>query len=144
VLDSTLARRPSSSTMAPSSLLYAVVSSPLAPPDSLVPPAPPWSSATPASPRPFGSTPLRHPPDPPRQPGSLSPPRAPPPPSSYMAPPSVRSTVGHHHGCGLGPARLLLLQSHLSSSWLLPPSGPLWSFLSSPWLLPPSSPPWTL
>ncbi|KAL1265184.1 hypothetical protein QQF64_003211 [Cirrhinus molitorella] len=30
--------------------------------------------------------------------------------SSSMAPPSVCSTVGCHHGCGLGPAWLLLLQ----------------------------------
>ncbi len=31
-------------------------------------------------------------------------------PSSTMAPRSVCSTVGRHHGCGLGPAWLLLLQ----------------------------------
>ncbi len=29
---------------------------------------------------------------------------------SSMSPPSVSSTVGYHHGCGLGPAVLLLLQ----------------------------------
>ncbi len=40
---------------------------------------------------------------------------------SSMAPPSVGSTVGHHHGCGLGPARLLLLRIPPVSS-LAPPS----------------------
>ncbi len=38
---------------------------------------------------------------------------------SSMAPPSVSSTVGRHHGCGLGPAVLLLLRV---SSSLAPPS----------------------
>ncbi|KAL0167883.1 hypothetical protein M9458_036105, partial [Cirrhinus mrigala] len=38
-----------------------------------------------------------------RPPGVVSP-------SSSMAPPSVGSTVGHHHCCGLGPVWLLLLQ----------------------------------
>ncbi len=40
---------------------------------------------------------------------------------SSMAPPSVGSTVGHHHGCGLGPARHLLLRIPPVSS-LAPPS----------------------
>ncbi len=40
---------------------------------------------------------------------------------SSMATPSVGSTVGHHHGCGLGPARLLLLRIPPVSS-LAPPS----------------------
>ncbi len=39
---------------------------------------------------------------------------------------SVDSTVGHHYGCGLGPAWLLLLQAPLVSS-LAPPS------IVSPW-----------
>ncbi len=38
-----------------------------------------------------------------RPPGVVSP-------SSTTAPPSVGSTVGRHHACGLGPAWLLLLQ----------------------------------
>ncbi len=50
---------------------------------------------------------------------------------------SVDSTVGHHYGCGLGPAWLLLLQVLLGSSCSKP-------HLSPPWLLPPSSPPGTL
>ncbi len=40
---------------------------------------------------------------------------------SSMAPPSVFSTVDHHHGCGLGPAVLLLLRDPPISS-LAPPS----------------------
>ncbi|KAI2659808.1 Chromatin-remodeling ATPase INO80 [Labeo rohita] len=52
-------------------------------------------------------------------------------PSSSMAPPSVGSTVGRHHGCGLGP----------TSRSLMAPSGLPWSLLSSPWLLAMSSPP---
>ncbi len=42
-------------------------------------------------------------------------------PSSSMAPPSVGSTMGHHHGCGLGIAWLLLLQVP-PVSFLAPPS----------------------
>ncbi len=38
---------------------------------------------------------------------------------SSMAPPSVGPTVGHHHGCGLGPAVHLLL----SLPWLRHPCG---------------------
>ncbi len=41
--------------------------------------------------------------------------------SSSMAPPSVGCTVGHRYGCGLGPARLLLLRVPPVSS-LAPPS----------------------
>ncbi len=49
-----------------------------------------------------------------RPPGVISP-------SSTMAPRSVGSTMGCHHGCGLGPAWLLLLQVPLVSV-LAPPS----------------------
>ncbi len=60
--------------------------------------------------------------------------------SSSMAPPSVGSTVGHRYGCGLGPARLLLL---LSLPWLLPPSSPPWTLLAGhlPEVRPPPEPP---
>ncbi|KAL0151272.1 hypothetical protein M9458_053463 [Cirrhinus mrigala] len=44
-------------------------------------------------------------------------------PSSSMAPPSVSSTMARHHGCGLGPTWLLLLQVTSVIS-LAPPSGP--------------------
>ncbi len=37
---------------------------------------------------------------------------------SCMTPPSVGSTLGHHHGCGLGPAVCLLLQVPPGSSLL--------------------------
>ncbi len=57
-----------------------------------------------------------------RTPGVVSP-------SSTMTSPSVGSTVGHHHGCGLGPAWLLLLQVPSISS-LAPPS--IWSTLAPP------------
>ncbi|KAI2664512.1 SLIT and NTRK-like protein 4 [Labeo rohita] len=67
-----------------------------------------------------------------RPPGVVSP-------SSTMTTPSVDSTVGCHHVCGLGPAWLLLF-----SPWLLPPSDPPWPCLSTPWLLPLRSPRWTL
>ncbi len=41
--------------------------------------------------------------------------------SSTMAPPSVGSSMGHHHDCGLGPTGLLLLQAS-PISVLAPPS----------------------
>ncbi len=50
-------------------------------------------------------------------------------PSSSMAPPSVGSTVGCHHGCGLGPTWLLLLQVPPVVS-LAPPT--VWSALAPP------------
>ncbi|KAI2651799.1 Tetratricopeptide repeat protein 17 [Labeo rohita] len=40
-------------------------------------------------------------------------------PSSTMALPSIGSTVGHHHGCVLGPAWPSCSKSLLSSPWLL-------------------------
>ncbi|KAI2653170.1 1-deoxy-D-xylulose-5-phosphate synthase [Labeo rohita] len=55
-------------------------------------------------------------------------------PFSSMAPPSVGSTIGYHHCCGLGPPLAPPAPSFLS------PSGPAWSLLLSLWLLPPSSP----
>ncbi len=64
-------------------------------------------------------------------------------PSSTMAPPSVGSTVGGHHGCGLGPTLLLLLQVP-PVLFLAPPSDPPWLLLSLSWLLPLSFPPWIL
>ncbi|KAI2650129.1 Opioid growth factor receptor [Labeo rohita] len=42
-------------------------------------------------------------------------------PSSTMAPPSIGSTVGFHHGCGLGLTWLLLLQPSPVSSLAPPP-----------------------
>ncbi|KAL0187879.1 hypothetical protein M9458_014978, partial [Cirrhinus mrigala] len=50
-------------------------------------------------------------------------------PFSSMAPPSVGSTVGRHHGCGLGPVWLLLLQVPAVIS-LAPPS--IWFTLVPP------------
>ncbi|KAL0186253.1 hypothetical protein M9458_017923 [Cirrhinus mrigala] len=102
----------------------------LAPLGFLIPPAPPWSFVAPA--------PLRShlfhlgPPEPPCHPGSLARHlhlglpchlllcRHP---SSFMAPPSVDSTVGRHHACGLGSTWILLLQVPPVSVWsaLVPP-----------------------
>ncbi|KAL0155136.1 hypothetical protein M9458_049399, partial [Cirrhinus mrigala] len=62
-------------------------------------------------------------------------------PSSSMAPPSIGSTVGRHHGCGMGLTWLLLLQ--VPPVVFLAPSS-VWSALVPPWLLPLSSPPLTL
>ncbi|KAI2655779.1 Filamentous hemagglutinin [Labeo rohita] len=87
--------------------------------------APPWPSGSPPPPWPSRSSSSHW------LVGSSSPPQAPFPPalppsdsplessspSSIMAPPSVASTVGRLHGCGLGPTWLLLLQV---SSCLLP------------------------
>ncbi|XP_042600898.1 proline-rich receptor-like protein kinase PERK2 [Cyprinus carpio] len=109
---------------------------PLALSDSF-PPATPWSSVALALPRPSGSLPFPQLPEPSalpwpsgsypspwlsvstsgsdtvgRPPGVVSL-------SSTMAPPSVGSTVGRHHGCDLGPAWLLWLPSVFS---LAPPS----------------------
>ncbi|KAI2664270.1 Major cell-surface adhesin PAc [Labeo rohita] len=82
--------------------------------------APPWPSGSLVSPRIIGS------PSPPRALPPLAPPPSVAPPgvislSSTMAPPSIGSTVGFHHGCGLGLTWLLLLQPpHVTS--LAPPS----------------------
>ncbi len=65
-----------------------------------------------------------------RPPGVVSP-------SSTISPPSVGSTVGRHHGCGLGPAWFLLLQvPHVLS--LAPPS--VWSTLDFGCCPPPRCP----
>ncbi|KAI2643082.1 Levansucrase [Labeo rohita] len=90
---------------------------PPAPPGSLVFPAPPWSvgvaldlrlSVSASGSSASGPASVGWPP------GVVSP-------SSTMAPPSVGSTVGHHHGCGLGLPLLLLLRVPPVSS-LAPPT----------------------
>ncbi|KAL0179180.1 hypothetical protein M9458_024622, partial [Cirrhinus mrigala] len=124
--------------------------SPLDPPGSLVPPALPWSGLQSSGFASslgstlvlccFGSTAafwIRASTSVASAIGSTSVLQAPPPPApllpfSSMAPLSVNSNVGRHHGCGLGPA------------WVPPGSSCSKSLLSSPWLLSPSSPPWTL
>ncbi len=106
----------------------------LAPLCSFLPPAPPGSSVAPAPLRISGLQPWSPEPSAPPWPpgssaspwlvGSLSPPRAPPPPvppplvgslkSAAIPPPWLLplfgSTMGHHHGCALGPAVRLLLR----------------------------------
>ncbi|KAL0148568.1 hypothetical protein M9458_056115 [Cirrhinus mrigala] len=108
---------------------FSVCASSLRASGSAIPLAPPWSSVAATPPHPPGSTAPRRspvplgPPDPPHHPGSLAllfhlgllhhllcPPPGVVSPSSSMAPPSVSSTVGCHHGCVLGPVWLLLLQ----------------------------------
>ncbi|KAL0177470.1 hypothetical protein M9458_026364 [Cirrhinus mrigala] len=88
------------------------------PPRSLKPSAPPWPSGSSASPWLVGSPFPPWAPLPPALPPTVSPLEFA---SSTMAPISNGSTMGPLHGCGLGPAWLLLLQVPSVFS-LTPPS----------------------
>ncbi|KAL0168647.1 hypothetical protein M9458_036869, partial [Cirrhinus mrigala] len=96
---------------------------PPAPPGSLVTPALPWSVVVPPSP--LDSTP-------PAAPCHSIPPA----PFLHMALPSVGSTVGRHHSCGLGLAWLLLLRVPSVSTLALPS---IVTTLDCVWCSPPGS-----
>ncbi|KAI2650018.1 Streptococcal surface protein B [Labeo rohita] len=98
---------------------------PAAPPWFPAPSSPPWPVSPPA---PSGSIRLPRPSD-----SSLVS-RRPSAASGLYSTPSVGSTMGHLHGCRLGPSASSCSKSLLSPSWLL---------LFPPLFLPPSSLPWT-